>query len=101
MCEGADQKETSDEWDSDSSTSFSDILLLIQDSILIFCQFLKADKKKPASILNVFGGHSQASIPLHQIKTELDKVLSKFIFFPFFIYISVIVFVVLTFLLYT
>ncbi|XP_031501416.1 uncharacterized protein LOC116265036 [Nymphaea colorata] len=71
--QGADQKETSEESDSDSSASFSDLLRLIQDSILIFRQFLKADKKKPASFLNVFGGHSQASGPLHQIKTDLDK----------------------------
>lgn len=96
MCEGADQKETSEESDSDSSTSFSDLLRLIQDSILIFRQFLKADKKKPASFLNVFGGHSQVSGSLHQIKTDLDKVL--LILFAFSFTYSILAF---TFFVYT
>ncbi|KAM1550545.1 hypothetical protein ACFX10_042798 [Malus domestica] len=51
-------------------------LQIIETSILTFQLFLKMDKKKPSSILNLFGNQNQAAIPLQPIQASLQKARS-------------------------
>lgn len=50
-----------------------DLIKIIEDSILTFRQFLKMDKKKSGSSLNLFGSHDQLASSLHQVQSSLDK----------------------------
>ncbi|XP_010263215.1 PREDICTED: uncharacterized protein LOC104601547 [Nelumbo nucifera] len=69
-----DQKEFEEE--SDLPVLASDLIRIIEDSILTFRLFLKMDKKK-SSALSLFGGQNQIESPLHQIKSSLEKKETK------------------------
>ncbi|KAM1274798.1 hypothetical protein ACFX2I_024618 [Malus domestica] len=62
-----------EEEESDSSVHAPDLIKIIETSILTFQLFLKMDKKKPSSVLNLFGNQNQAATPLQQIQTSLQK----------------------------
>ncbi|KAF5196460.1 Duf1666 family protein [Thalictrum thalictroides] len=57
----------------DSSILASDLIKILESSILTFRVFIKMDKKKPGSVLNLFGGHNQMASPLQQIQSALEK----------------------------
>ncbi|XP_042498163.1 uncharacterized protein LOC122076735 isoform X2 [Macadamia integrifolia] len=68
--QGLDQNK---EEEADSPVLASDLIRIIEDSILTFRLFLKMDKKKSGSVLNLFGGQSQIASPLQQIQSFLEK----------------------------
>ncbi|KAM2585167.1 hypothetical protein TB2_046068 [Malus domestica] len=57
----------------DSVVHAPDLIKIIETSILTFQLFLKMDKKKPSSVLNLFGNQNQAATPLQQIQSSLEK----------------------------
>ncbi|XP_077238537.1 uncharacterized protein LOC143879817 [Tasmannia lanceolata] len=69
--QGLDQKEK-DEEDPDYTVLAADLIRIMEDSILTFRFFLKMDRKKTGSVLNLFGGNQVAS-SLQQVHTSLDK----------------------------
>ncbi|OVA19223.1 Ribosomal protein L34Ae [Macleaya cordata] len=77
----SDKKERGEEGveeeESDAPVLTSDLIRIIEASILTFHLFLKMDKKKPSKILNLFGGQNQIASPLQQIQSSLDKKMLK------------------------
>lgn len=61
----------------DAPVLASDLLNIMEESILTFRLFLKMDKKKSSHAMNLFKGHNQDASSLHQVQTSLDKVLSS------------------------
>ncbi|CAM8898726.1 hypothetical protein QQ045_010069 [Rhodiola kirilowii] len=51
----------------------SDILKLIESSMLTYYSFIKMDKKKSNGVRKMFGGHNQVVTPLQQLHAALDK----------------------------
>ncbi|KAJ0985176.1 hypothetical protein J5N97_003532 [Dioscorea zingiberensis] len=70
--QGLNHKGTKDDY-FDSPILAPELIKIMEDSILTFCQFLKMDKKKSGSSLNLFGGHDQLASSLHQVQSSLDK----------------------------
>lgn len=62
------------EEESDFLVLASDLIRIIESSILTFHLFLKMDKKKSSGVLNLFGGQNQTATPLQQIQSFLEKV---------------------------
>lgn len=62
----------------------SDLLNIMEESILTFRTFLKMDKKKSNRALNLFKGQNQDASSLHQVQTSLDKVTQIQLTFFFF-----------------
>ncbi|XP_010259880.1 PREDICTED: uncharacterized protein LOC104599166 [Nelumbo nucifera] len=58
---------------SDLAVHASDLIRIIEESILTFRVFLKMDKKKSGGVLNLFGGQNQVASPLQEIKSSLEK----------------------------
>lgn len=69
-----DQKENTTA-DLEQPVLASDLLNIMEESILTFRHFLKMDKKKPSHALNLFKGHNQDARSLHQVQASLDKVI--------------------------
>ena len=69
---GSDQTQMEDE--SDFVVLASDLIRIIESSILTFHLFLKTDKKKSSGVLNLFGGQNPTATPLQQIQSFLEKV---------------------------
>ncbi|KAF8407347.1 hypothetical protein HHK36_006475 [Tetracentron sinense] len=70
--QGSDSKgEEKDE--SDFPVLASDLIRVIEGSILTFCLFLKMDKKTSSGVLKLFGRPNQISSPLQQIQSFLEK----------------------------
>ncbi|KAK9923967.1 hypothetical protein M0R45_032360 [Rubus argutus] len=61
-----------EEEESDYMILAPDLIKIIETSILTFLLFLKKDKKKTSTVLNLFGNQNHAT-PLQQIQTSLDK----------------------------
>ncbi|PIA43867.1 hypothetical protein AQUCO_01800127v1 [Aquilegia coerulea] len=68
------EKKGNEDEELDSSVLASDLIKVLESSILTFRVFMKMDKKKPGSVLNLFGGHNQIASPLQQIQSALEKV---------------------------
>jgi Protein of unknown function (DUF1666) len=64
--------------ESDPAVAATDLIKVLEDSILTFRLFLKKDKTKSAAL---FGAHSAAGSSLHQVQTSLDKVYIIYRFF--------------------
>ncbi|RVX03746.1 hypothetical protein CK203_023050 [Vitis vinifera] len=69
-----DSDQTRMEEESDFLVLASDLIRIIESSILTFHLFLKMDKKKSSGVLNLFGGQNQTATPLQQIQSFLEKV---------------------------
>ncbi|KAL5974176.1 hypothetical protein ACLOJK_030839 [Asimina triloba] len=69
--QGSDQRGQED--NSESPVFASDLRKEIENAIMTFRLFLKSDKKKSGSVLNLFGGNNQAENSLQQIQASLDK----------------------------
>lgn len=67
------EKKCVEDEESGYSVLASDLLKIIEISILTFRAFLKMDKKKPGAVLNLFGGHNQIANPLQQTQSSLEK----------------------------
>lgn len=52
----------------------SDLLQLMESSILTYRVFIKMDKKKSKGVHNPFGGHNKVATPLQQVRAAIDKV---------------------------
>lgn len=52
----------------------SDLIKITETCILAFHLFLKKDKGKSSSALNLFGNQNQGATPLQQIQSSLEKV---------------------------
>ncbi|OIW04992.1 hypothetical protein TanjilG_24464 [Lupinus angustifolius] len=72
--QGSDPKSTDE---SDMRVLAPDLIKAIESSILTFYLFLKRDKKKSSSTINLFGNQSQHSTPLHQVQSTLEKKVVK------------------------
>ncbi|OMO65554.1 Ribosomal protein L34Ae [Corchorus olitorius] len=70
--QGSNQKEKVEE-ESDYLVHAPDIIRLIESSILTFQLFVKADKKKHSSVLNLFGNQNLMATPLQQVQSLLEK----------------------------
>lgn len=68
-----DSDQTRMEEESDFLVLASDLIRIIESSILTFHLFLKMDKKKSSGVLNLFGGQNQTATPLQQIQSFLEK----------------------------
>ncbi|KAK2653182.1 hypothetical protein Ddye_013038 [Dipteronia dyeriana] len=71
--QGSAQKEKTQEEESDSVVLATDLMRIIESSILTLHLFLKIDKKRSGSVLNLFGNQSQIATPLHQVQSLLLK----------------------------
>ncbi|OMO76068.1 Ribosomal protein L34Ae [Corchorus capsularis] len=71
--QGSEQKEKVEE-ESDYLVHAPDIIRLIESSILTFQLFVKADKKKHSSVLNLFGNQNLMATPLQQVQSLLEKI---------------------------
>lgn len=60
--------------ESDLVVMAPDLIKIMESSILTFHLFLKMDKKKAGTVLNLFGNQNQISTPLQLIQSSLDKV---------------------------
>ncbi|KAG8653214.1 uncharacterized protein LOC110607814 [Manihot esculenta] len=69
---GSDRKEAG-EMESDLVVMAPDLIKIMESSILTFHLFLKMDKKKAGTVLNLFGNQNQISTPLQLIQSSLDK----------------------------
>ncbi|KDP25047.1 hypothetical protein JCGZ_22582 [Jatropha curcas] len=69
---GSDEKETG-EMESDLQVLAPDLIRIMESSILTFQLFLKTDKKKSSSVLNLFGNQNQIATPLQLIQSSLEK----------------------------
>ena len=72
---GLDQKENEAD-ELDPPIFSSDLLNIMEESILTFLLFVKTNKKKSVSSLNLFEGHNQDESSLQQVKASLEKVCS-------------------------
>ncbi|XP_022724383.1 uncharacterized protein LOC111281063 [Durio zibethinus] len=70
--QGSDQKEKVED-ESDYVVLAPDIIRIIESSILTFRQFVKTDKKKNSSIINLFGNQNPMATPLQQVQSLLEK----------------------------
>ncbi|XVF23320.1 hypothetical protein REPUB_Repub13aG0027500 [Reevesia pubescens] len=70
--QGSDQKDKVEE-ESDFLVLAPDIIRIIESSILTFQLFVKMDKKKHSSVLNLFGNHNPMATPLQQVQSLLEK----------------------------
>ncbi|XVF26458.1 hypothetical protein REPUB_Repub14bG0018300 [Reevesia pubescens] len=70
--QGSDQKEKVVK-ESDYLVLASDIIRIIESSILTFQLFVKMDKKKHGSVLNLFGNQNLMATPLQQVQSLLEK----------------------------
>lgn len=61
------------EEESDFVVLVSDLIKILESTMLVFRIFLKMDKTKSSGVLNLFGNHSQNATPLHQIQCSLEK----------------------------
>ncbi|KAG0452097.1 hypothetical protein HPP92_026147 [Vanilla planifolia] len=59
--------------DLDAALHAPELLKVLEDSILAFRCFLKKDKKKSISSLNLFKSHNHDASSLHQVQASLDK----------------------------
>ncbi|BFG23995.1 hypothetical protein CerSpe_102690 [Prunus speciosa] len=66
-------KKGTEEEESDYMVHAPDLIKIIETSILTFQLFVKMDKKKTSSVLNLFGNQNQAATPLQQIQSSLEK----------------------------
>ncbi|KAF9612463.1 hypothetical protein IFM89_000211 [Coptis chinensis] len=57
----------------DSPILASDLIKIMESMILTFLVFIKMDKKKQGTVLNLFGGHNQIVSPLQQTQSSLEK----------------------------
>ncbi|XP_062110899.1 uncharacterized protein LOC133822545 isoform X2 [Humulus lupulus] len=73
----SDQKEIEGE-ESPITVLATDLIKVMESSILTFHLFLKMDKKKSSGSLNLFGNQNHNAIPLHQIQSSLEKKEMKF-----------------------
>ncbi|KAF2309202.1 hypothetical protein GH714_001163 [Hevea brasiliensis] len=69
---GSDRKETG-EMESDLQVVAPDLIKIMESSILTFHLFLKMDKRKASSVLNLFGNQNQIATPLQLIQSSLEK----------------------------
>ncbi|KAL4560094.1 hypothetical protein LXL04_032242 [Taraxacum kok-saghyz] len=69
---GQDRTEMTEE-ESDMVVEASDLLRIIETSILTFQLFVKKDTKKSNGVLNLFGGQNQMVTPVQQVQASLDK----------------------------
>ncbi|KAK8664990.1 hypothetical protein V6N13_084756 [Hibiscus sabdariffa] len=70
--QGSDHKHKVEE-ESDYSVFAPDIIRIIESLILTFRIFLKKDKRRRASVPNMFGKHNLMATPLQQVQSLLDK----------------------------
>ncbi|PKA63938.1 hypothetical protein AXF42_Ash004948 [Apostasia shenzhenica] len=70
--QGPGQKE-SENGDLEHPVLASELLNIMEDSILTFRQFLKTDKQKFGRSLSLFKSHNQDASSLHQVQASLDK----------------------------
>jgi hypothetical protein len=70
VCSVAERKDN-DEDQMEASIFASDLIKLLEESILTFRLFLKKDKKKSSALMSV-NGHTGSSI--QQVQSSLDKV---------------------------
>ncbi|KAK3004331.1 hypothetical protein RJ639_018555 [Escallonia herrerae] len=70
--QGLDKKEMTGE-ESDWLVLASDLLKIMESSILTFHKFLKIDKKKSGGVRNVFGVQNQMTTPLQQVQHSLER----------------------------
>ncbi|XWS20609.1 hypothetical protein CRYUN_Cryun31cG0117300 [Craigia yunnanensis] len=70
--QGSDQKEKVEE-ESDYLVLSPDIIRIIESLILTFLLFVKMDKKRHSSILNLFGNQNLMATPLQQVQSLLEK----------------------------
>ncbi|KAI3512436.1 hypothetical protein L1887_19752 [Cichorium endivia] len=69
---GQDRKEMTEE-ESGMVVQASDLLRIIETSILTFQLFIKMDKKKSTGVRNLFGGQNQMVTPVQQVQSSLEK----------------------------
>ncbi|TXG69555.1 hypothetical protein EZV62_004490 [Acer yangbiense] len=69
--QGSAQKEKTEEEESDSVVLATDLMRIIESSILTLHLFVKIDKKRSGGVLNLFGNQSQIATPLHQVQSLL------------------------------
>lgn len=62
------------EEESEMVVEASDLLRIIETSILTFQLFIKMDKKKSNGVRNLFGGQNQMVTPVQQVQASLEKV---------------------------
>ncbi|XP_044495792.1 uncharacterized protein LOC123218404 [Mangifera indica] len=65
------EKETEEE-ESNFAVLASDLIKIIESSIMTMYLFLKMDKTK-SGVLNLFGNQSQIASPVHQVQSSLEK----------------------------
>ncbi|KAK6263879.1 hypothetical protein SCA6_019313 [Theobroma cacao] len=70
--QGSDHKEKVEE-ESNYLVHAPDIIRIIENSILTFQLFVKMDKKKHSSVLNLFGNQNPMATPLQQVQSLLMK----------------------------
>ncbi|KAF6141789.1 hypothetical protein GIB67_027967 [Kingdonia uniflora] len=68
----ADNKRMGEE-ESDYLVPASDLISIMEDSILTFRVFLKMDNRKSGTVLNLFGGRNQIVSPLQHTQSSLEK----------------------------
>ncbi|KAI9160578.1 hypothetical protein LWI28_009605 [Acer negundo] len=71
--QGSAQKEKTEEEEPDSVVLATDLMRIIESSILTLHLFIKIDKKRSGGVLNLFGNQSQIATPLHQVQSLLVK----------------------------
>nr|XP_043607164.1 uncharacterized protein LOC122579122 [Erigeron canadensis] len=69
---GQDRKEMTEE-ESETLVHATDLIRIIESSILTFQIFIKMDKNKSNGVRNLFGGHNQMLTPLQQVQSSLEK----------------------------
>ncbi|PIN23889.1 hypothetical protein CDL12_03400 [Handroanthus impetiginosus] len=74
--QASDEKGTR-EGASDLMVLATDLIRIMESSILSFREFIKMDKKKSGGVRNIFGNQNQMATPVHQIQSSLEKKTMK------------------------
>ncbi|GFP79212.1 hypothetical protein PHJA_000064700 [Phtheirospermum japonicum] len=71
--QASDEKSIRGEEASDNVVLATDLIRVIESSILSFRQFIKTDKKKQGGVRNIFATQNQMATPVQQIQSSLEK----------------------------
>lgn len=63
---------------SDLKVHATDLLGIIECSVLSFRHFIKVDKKKSGALRSIFGSQNQMATPVQQLQSSLEKVTSNY-----------------------
>ncbi|XP_057769460.1 uncharacterized protein LOC130989474 isoform X2 [Salvia miltiorrhiza] len=73
----ASDERSTDEEASDLKVHATDVLRVIETSILSFRHFVKTDKKKSGGVRSIFGSQNQMATPVQQVQSSLEKKAMK------------------------